>query len=52
MHSQPLEIKAFLLISLDLALHIVPRSRYLGLTTRGKKGPLTTTGDLSASKST
>jgi hypothetical protein len=26
----------------------VPRIRYLGFTTRGKKGPLTTTGDLSA----
>jgi hypothetical protein len=25
----------------------VPRIRYLGFTTRGKKGPLTTTGDLS-----
>jgi hypothetical protein len=34
-----------------LALHIVPRIRYLGFTTRGKKGPLTTTGDLSACKS-
>jgi hypothetical protein len=32
-------------------LHIVPRIRYLGFTTRGKKGPLTTTGDLSACKS-
>jgi hypothetical protein len=29
----------------------VPRIRYLGFTTRGKKGPLTTTGDLSACKS-
>jgi hypothetical protein len=28
-------------------LHIVPRIRYLGFTTRGKKGPLTTMGDLS-----
>jgi hypothetical protein len=34
-----------------LALHIVPRIRYLGFTTQGKKGPLTTTGDLSACKS-
>jgi hypothetical protein len=32
-------------------LHIVPRIRYLGFTTRGKKGPLTTTGDLPACKS-
>jgi hypothetical protein len=32
-------------------LHIVPRIQYLGFTTRGKKGPLTTTGDLSACKS-
>jgi hypothetical protein len=30
----------------------VPRIRYLGFTTRRKKGPLTTTGDLSACKST
>jgi hypothetical protein len=29
----------------------VPRIQYLGFTTRGKKGPLTTTGDLSACKS-
>jgi hypothetical protein len=29
----------------------VPRIRYLGFITRGKKGPLTTTGDLSACKS-
>jgi hypothetical protein len=29
----------------------VPRIRYLGFTTRGKNGPLTTTGDLSACKS-
>jgi hypothetical protein len=29
----------------------VPRIRYLGFTTRGKMGPLTTTGDLSACKS-
>jgi hypothetical protein len=35
-----------------LASHIVPRIRYLGFTTRGKKGPLTTTRDLSACKST
>jgi hypothetical protein len=34
-----------------LALHIVPQIRYLGFTTRGKKGPLTTTGDLSTCKS-
>jgi hypothetical protein len=34
-----------------LVLHIVPRIRYLGFTTRGKKGPLITTGDLSACKS-
>jgi hypothetical protein len=32
-------------------LHIVPRIEYLGLPTRGKKCPLTTTGDLSACKS-
>jgi hypothetical protein len=32
-------------------LHIVPRIRYLRFTTRGKKGPLTMTGDLSACKS-
>jgi hypothetical protein len=43
---------AFLaLLDWILALHIVPRIRYLGFTTRGKKGPLTTTGDLSACKS-
>jgi hypothetical protein len=30
---------------------LVPRIRYLGFTTQGKKGPLTTTGDLSACKS-
>jgi hypothetical protein len=29
----------------------VARIRYLGFTTRGKKGPLTTIGDLSAYKS-
>jgi hypothetical protein len=29
----------------------VPRIRYLGFTTRGKKGPLTTTGDLPACNS-
>jgi hypothetical protein len=29
----------------------VPRIRYLGFTTRGKKGPLTTTGDLYACES-
>jgi hypothetical protein len=29
----------------------VPRIQYLGFTTRGKKGPLTTTRDLSACKS-
>jgi hypothetical protein len=29
----------------------VPRIRYLGFTTRGKKGPLTMTGDLSTCKS-
>jgi hypothetical protein len=29
----------------------VPRIRYLGFTTRGKKGPLTTTGDLPTCKS-
>jgi hypothetical protein len=44
--------KCFPLIRLDLALHIVPWIRYLGFTNRGKKGPLTTTGDLSACKST
>ena len=43
--------KCFPLIRLDLALHIVPRIQYLGFTTQGKKGPLTTTGDLSACKS-
>jgi hypothetical protein len=32
-------------------LHIVPRIWYLRFTTRGKKGPLTTTGDLSACNS-
>jgi hypothetical protein len=32
-------------------LHIVPRIRYLGFATRGKKGPFTTTRDLSACKS-
>jgi hypothetical protein len=35
-----------------LASRIVPRIRYLGFTTREKKGLLTTTGDLSACKST
>jgi hypothetical protein len=44
--------KCFPLIRLDLPLHIVPQIRYLWFTTRGKKGPLTTTGDLSACKST
>jgi hypothetical protein len=43
--------KCFPLIRLDLALHIVPRIRYLGFTTRGKNDPLTTTEDLSACKS-
>jgi hypothetical protein len=45
--------KIVLLALLDwiLVLHIVPRIRYLGFTTRGKKGPLTTTGDLSTCKS-
>jgi hypothetical protein len=39
---------------IDQLLHhtFVPRIRYLGFTTRGKKGALTTTGDLSACKST
>jgi hypothetical protein len=32
MQKQPLEIKAFPLIRLNLALHIVPRIRYLGFT--------------------
>jgi hypothetical protein len=38
---------------LDHLLHhtFVPRIRYLGFTTWGKKGPLTTMGDLSACKS-
>jgi hypothetical protein len=38
---------------LDQLLHhtFVPRIRYLGFTTRGKKGPLTTTGDLYACES-
>jgi hypothetical protein len=38
---------------LDHLLHhtFVPRIRYLAFTTRGKKGPLTTTRDLSACKS-
>jgi hypothetical protein len=51
MQKQPLEIKAFLLIRLDLALHIVPRIRYLGFITRGKKGPLATMVDLYACES-
>jgi hypothetical protein len=51
MHLQPLEIKAFPLIRLDLALHIVPRIQYLRFITRGKKGPLATMEDLSACKS-
>jgi hypothetical protein len=38
---------------IDQLLHhtFVPRIRYLGFTTRGKKGPLTMTEDLSACKS-
>jgi hypothetical protein len=51
MQIQLLEIKAFLLIRLDLALYIVPRVRYLGFITRGKKGPLAMMEDLSAWKS-
>jgi hypothetical protein len=51
MQKQPLEIKVFPLIRLDLALHIVPRIRYLGFITRGKKGPLATTVDLYAGES-
>jgi hypothetical protein len=40
-------------VVLDHLLHhtFVPRIRYLGFTTRGKKGPLISTGDLSACKS-
>jgi hypothetical protein len=41
----------FALLDWILALHIVPQIWYLGFTTRGKKGPLSTTGDLSACKS-
>jgi hypothetical protein len=41
-----------IVIRSTLASHIVPRIRYLGFTTQGKKSPLTTTGDLSACKST
>jgi hypothetical protein len=37
MQKQPLEIKAFPLIKLDLALHIVPRNRYLGFTLEGRR---------------
>jgi hypothetical protein len=51
MQKQPLEIKAFPLIILDLALHIVPWIRYLGFITRGKKGPLDTMVDLYACES-
>jgi hypothetical protein len=51
MHNPFSRSKCFPFIRLDLALHIVPWIRYLGFTTRGKKGPLTTTGELSACKS-
>jgi hypothetical protein len=37
MQKQPLEIKAFPLIRLDLALHIVPRIHYLGFTLKGRR---------------
>jgi hypothetical protein len=49
----PFENRSFLAL-LDQLLHhtFVPWIRYLGFTTRGKKGPLTMTGDLSACKST
>jgi hypothetical protein len=47
-----LKIKVLVFIRSILASHIVPRIRYLGFITRGKKGPLTTTEDLSACKST
>jgi hypothetical protein len=39
MQKQPLEIKAFLLIRLYLALHIVPQIRYLGFTLKGTRVP-------------
>jgi hypothetical protein len=49
----PLEDLSFSALQDQLFHHtFVPRIWYLGFTTRGKKGPLTTTGDLSACKYT
>jgi hypothetical protein len=48
----PLEGWSYLALLDHLLRHtFVPRIWYIGFTTRGKKGPLTTTGDLSACKS-
>jgi hypothetical protein len=39
MQIQPLEIKAFPPIRLDLVLHIVPQIRYLRFTLKGRRVP-------------